>query len=345
MTTKESVFLSAERLAVLRQRIAQRIEPNYSAFLKLKQEADGALDRQAEVPETWYVPGYYRDAAGHTRQKGGLEADANAAYKLALCYQMMGDERYAQAAASLAAAWVVGIKNLRTEDDSRLSFSYHFPALIFGESLIHGSPAWTDERRSAFELFLSDRALAMNTMERENNWGNWGLVLVLAIAARLDRADLFAQGLARWKEFIDRQIAADGHLPHEVGRNNGMGERGIWYTHFSLMPQTLAAEILRVNGKDLGESDSSIYDYVSPQGRTLRMAYECSAPWARDPLSFPYFKGRGPDEMRGTDYVSYYEILHPRWPNTDAAAMLAALRPLSATHSAPALTFTHGEKL
>ena len=66
MTTKESVFLSAERLAVLRQRIAQRIEPNYSAFLKLKQEADGALDRQAEVPETCYVPGYYRDAAGYT---------------------------------------------------------------------------------------------------------------------------------------------------------------------------------------------------------------------------------------------------------------------------------------
>ena len=49
--------------------------------------------------------------------------------------------------------------------------------------------------------------------------------------------------------------------------------------------------------------------------------------------------------MRGTDYVSYYEILNPRWPNADAAAMLAALRPLSATHSAPALTFTHGEAL
>jgi len=338
MTTIASVFLSTDRLAVLRQRIVQKIEPNTSAYFKLKQEADGELGRQAEVPETWYVPGYYRDAAGHIRMKAGLEADANAAYKLALCYQMTGDERYAEVVARLAEAWATGIKTLRSEDDSRLSFSYHFPALIFGESLIYGSPAWNVEQREVFERFLSERALAMNTMERDNNWGNWGLVLVLAIAARLGRADLFAQGTARWKEFIDRQIAADGHLPHEVGRNNGVGEHGIWYTHFSLMPQTLAAEILRVNGVDL-------YGYVSPQGRTLRTAYECAAPWARNPLSFPYFKGQDPSEMKGTDYVSYYEILHPRWPDADAAAMLAEMRPLSATHSAPALTFTHGENL
>ena len=336
--TTASVFLSIERLAVLRQRIAQKTEPNYSAYLKMKQEADGELERHPEVPATWYVPGYYRDAAGHNRTKGGLEADANAAYKLALCYQMTGEARYAETAARLVEAWATGIKTLRTEDDSRLSFSYHFPALVFAESLIHGAPAWTGERQKAFELFLSERALAMNTMERDNNWGNWGLVLVLAIAARLGDVELLAQGSARWKEFIDRQIAEDGHLPHEVGRNNGVGERGIWYTHFSLMPQTLAAEILLVNGVDT-------YDYVSPQGRTLRTAYECAAPWARSPGSFPYFKGQDLGELRGTNYVSYYEILHPRWPNADASAMLAALRPLSATHSAPALTFTHGEPL
>ena len=109
MTMTPSVFLSTERLAELRQRIAQKLEPNYSAYLKLKQEADGELDRQAEVPEIWYVPGYYRDADGHNRTKGGLEGDANAAYRLALCYQMTGDERYAGAVARLAGAWSTGI--------------------------------------------------------------------------------------------------------------------------------------------------------------------------------------------------------------------------------------------
>ena len=71
MTTTPSVFLSTERLAELRQRIAQKIEPNYSAYLKLKQEADGELGRQAQVPETWYVPGYYRMLPGITVPKAG----------------------------------------------------------------------------------------------------------------------------------------------------------------------------------------------------------------------------------------------------------------------------------
>jgi hypothetical protein len=218
-----------------------------------------------------------------------------------------------------------------------LSFSYHFPALILAADLIQGFYGWPTARQEAFGQFLREKALPMNTMSRKNNWGNWGLVLVMACAAWLRNDELIEQGVTRWKEFIERQIAEDGHLPHEVHRNNGRGERGIWYTHFSLMPQTLAAEIARVHG------GVDLYDYVSPKGRTLRQAFECIAPWARDPATFPYFQGDDLQDLRGTDYVSYFEILNARWPNADAAAMLDGLRPLTANHSAPHLTFTHGD--
>ena len=332
------VFLSAARLETLRRRIARQAAPTYPAYLQLQAAAGALLERQPHVPETWYVPGYYRDAQGHITLKLALEEDANAAYQLALCWQMTGEERYAAAAARLARAWAVGPKVMRTEDDSRLCFSYHFPALVFAEALLRGSPAWSAADAAAFGAFLRERALAMNTMERENNWGNWGLVLVLAIAASTGDAALLAQGAARWAEFLDRQVAPDGHLPLEVVRNNGVGEHGIWYTHFSLMPQTLAGEILRVAGQDL-------FELVSPQGRTLRMAFERSAPWAHDPASFPYFKDPDKSKLSEPDYISYYELLNARWPNPHAAAMLAAQRPLSATHSAPCLTFTHGDLL
>jgi hypothetical protein len=338
MTPFTHVFLTDERLAALRQRIDQRVEPNYSAYLQLKREADGELGREAHVPEVWYVPGYYTDAEGHRRTKYALEGDANAAYQLALVYRITGDQRYAAAAARLIAAWAKGPRTMRSEDDSTLSFSYHFPALIFAESLIRGTPAWRAEQQQTFATFQKEQALPLNTMARQNNWGNWGLVLVLAIAASTGDAELFAQGAARWKEFLDIQIAPDGHLPHEVGRNNGVGERGIWYTHFSIMPQTLAAEILRVNGVDL-------YDYVTPQGRTLRTAYEWILPHARDPRGFPYFRGADISEQKGIDYVSYYEILNTHWPHPVAQSMLNQMRPLSATHCAPALTFTHGDLL
>jgi hypothetical protein len=332
-----TVFLSPARLARLRERIAARREPTWSAYGQMLAEADAQLARAPHVPETWYIPGYYTDPQGHIQSKEALAGDANAAYTLALAYQLSSGEHYARAAARLAAAWSVGPKKLRHENDSTLSFSYHFPALIFAEDLLRGSPAWDGAQAAAFRAFIIERALTLNCMERENNWGNWGLVLVLAVAASAGLPQLFAQGAARWKEFIERQIAPDGHLPLEVGRNHGRGEHGLWYTHFSLMPQTLAAEILLVNGVD-------VYDYVSPRaGVGLRAAYERAAPWARDPATFPYFKGSDVREQSGTDYVSYYEILHPRWPNPDAAAMLSALRPLTATHCAPWLTLTHGE--
>jgi hypothetical protein len=332
-----TVFLSDQRLRTLRQRIADRVEPTFSAFWKIRQVAASRTNYQPHVPETWYVPGYYRDAQGHTTSKRGLQEDANLAYTFALHYRMTDEVRSAEAAARLIDAWA-GLQNLRTEDDSKLSFSYHFPALILAADLIVGFDGWPAERQEAFRTFVRKKALPMNTMDRANNWGNWGLVLVLASAAWLGDATWFGRGVDRWEAFIEHQIAEDGHLAHEVHRNNGVGERGIWYTHFSLMPQTIAAEIARVNGVDL-------YDYVALNGRTLRQAYERVVPWARDPSTFPYFRGEDKSELKGTDYVSYFEILNPRWPNEDAMAMLAQRRSLTANHCTPHLTFTHGDLL
>ena len=219
--------------------------------------------------------------------------------------------------------------------NSMLSFSYHFPAFIFAADLLKNAPEWPPAQQKTFQDFVRDKALPMNTMARRNNWGNWGLVLVLSAAAYLHDQALFLTGITRAQQFIDEQIADDGHLPLEVIRNNGVGERGLWYTHFSLMPQTLASEIARVNGVD-------VFDYRSPHGHTLRQAFERVTPWTRHPETFPYYKGADLNGQQGTDYISYWEILNAHWPNADATAMLAAKRPLTAGTSAPDLTFTHG---
>lgn len=332
-----AVFVSRARLDTLRQRIARKAEPTYGAWQKVKTEADAQLDRAPRVPPVWYVPGFYTDAEGHRAAKGSLQDDANAAYTLALAYRVTGEEKYARSAARLIDAWA-GLRELKRENDSTLSFSYHFPALIFAADLIEDWSGWPAERQQAFRRFVREKALPMNTMDRANNWGNWGLVLVLAAAAYLDDQAIFQRGVARWKEFIAEQIAPDGHLTHEVGRNNGKGDYGIWYSHFSLLPQTIAAEIARVNGVDL-------YDYAAPNGRTLRQAFERLSPWALHPAAFPYFKGNDPSKLHSTDYVGYFEILNARWPNAAAMEMLRKHRPLSPSHSAPHLTFTHGEPL
>jgi hypothetical protein len=113
--------------------------------------------------------------------------------------------------------------------------------------------------------------------------------------------------------------------------------RGIWYSHFSLFPQTIAAEILRVAARDL-------YDWRSPEGHTLCQAFEPLAGWTRDPASFPYWDD-APSKLRGVTYFSYFEILHAHWPNDDAAIVLRNARPMTARHSVPVITFTHGDLL
>ncbi|MFP4172876.1 MAG: alginate lyase family protein, partial [Candidatus Hydrogenedentota bacterium] len=328
------VFIDEERIDVLRERIELEEAPTAGAFEELMAREAELLAHEPEVPDVWYVPPYYQDAGGHRESKEALKRDANNAYRLALLYRLTEEEEYAEAAVRLIEPWT-DLEELETHHDSSLSFSYHFPSMIFAADLLRASEAWTSSLEEEFSVWIRERALPMNTMDRQNNWGNWGLVLVMAIAAFTENDELFKEGVERWKHFIEVQIAEDGHLPHEVTRNDGIGERGIWYTHFTLMPQTIAAEIAYVNGVDL-------YDYESPSGRTLEQAFRRVAAWALNPDTFPYFQAGEGREQRATDYVGYFEILNTRWPDDAATEMLEQKRPIDPDHSAPVITLTHG---
>ena len=92
-----------------------------------------------------------------------------------------------------------------------LSFSYHFPSMVFGADLLAAWPGFSVARQDAFRRFYRETALPLNTMDRDNNWGNWGLVLVLACARHLGDDELLNRGERRWKELLDRQIDDHGH--------------------------------------------------------------------------------------------------------------------------------------
>lgn len=329
------VYLTTERIQEIQEDIREQRQPVYEAFLQLQEYISQHSGIVPDVPQTWYVPGFYDDAEGHRQAKNGLRDQANTAYALALMFRLTGDTRYADRSVKIIHAWATELHSMSKKHDSTLSFSYHFPAMIFAADLLRGQNIWPQDSQANFELFLREKALPMHTMDRENNWGNWGLVLTSAIAAYLEDEQLFNQSVSRWKYFIGHQIAEDGHLPHEVDRSGGM--RGIWYSHFTLMPQTIAAEILSVNGADP-------YSYESPSGRNLQMAFETIAEWTHAPETFPYWDGET-SELRGVDYFSYFEILNSLWPNRHAEALIEENRPLTANHSAPFLTLTHGQPI
>ncbi|MDA3875321.1 MAG: alginate lyase family protein, partial [Kiritimatiellae bacterium] len=268
--TFQSVFVTNEKIDSLRTDIEAEKEPALSAWADVLSTAEAGLDRTPVVPSTWWVPWYYVQPEEHNRLKNGLRDDANTAYAQALAYRITGESRFAGSAIRLLNEWTGGIETMSKEEDSTLSFCNLFPAFIFAADLLREGDEWAEKDQERFKRFLRERALPMNCMEKENNWGNWGMLLVAACGAYLGDADLLNSCAARWTYMIDTQIAEDGHLPREVDRNEG--RHGVWYSHFALLPQTLVAEILRVNGTDL-------FDYVSPEGRSLRLACERLIPW------------------------------------------------------------------
>ncbi len=327
------VFISDARIKALKTAVDDKSEPQYSAFLALEKEADANINHTPSPPSIWYVPGYYRDAEGHRTAKEGLQNDANLSYTFALCYRITGDKKYAESAMRIINAWASQVDSMSRADDSLLSFSYHFPPMVFAADLLRNTRVWPESQQKVFSIFLRDNAYDMNTMHRKNNWGNWGIVLAASCAAYLEDTEKLLTCANRWKYFIESQIDEDGVLPHEIHRNNGRS--GVWYSHFSLMPQTLAAEILYNNGYDL-------YEYVSPNNRSLKLAYTGPlAEWSANPASFPYWDG-DPSLISGYNYYSYFEILNRHWQNETVIKLLKENRPLTARHSAPHLTLTHG---
>ncbi|MFE5309591.1 alginate lyase family protein [Isoptericola sp. NPDC056605] len=339
------VFLGEAKLAELRDRVTRN--PQDIAWQDVLAQAERAVSRDAQAPEIWEVPPFYAGADANRAAKHALLDDANQAYAAGIAYSVTGEEVYAEAAAKMIRAWS-HVQEVRTTEDSGLTFSYHFPAMIFAADLIDDYDGFSAGDRAAFTAFLRGGSLNANTMDRTNNWGNWGMVLVIATAAYLEDEALFQTAVHRWKYFVEHQIDADGTLPLEISRNDGTGSHGIWYTHFTLQPQTIAAEIALVNGVDL-------YDYRSPSGRSLRQAYEAVSGWVAEPETFPVWQGdpSGMTNVRTIEYVfdgrqvrestvSYFEILNAHWPSEAADSVLVADRPVSTLHTSPYLTFTHG---
>ncbi len=351
MAGTHPVYLSDARIEILRDRVNNRLEPNYTAWLELLKGADAALVASPPlVPETLRSFSPYKDPKHHEADKGSntFSRDALASFRLALAYRITGEERYAVGAVRLIRAWSDGLKVIEAKhQNTSLNVSVFMPCFIIAADLLSRSPSFTPADRTAFNGFLRNVVLASDSaglcMKRTNNWANFGTLLAMTAGSYLDDRNLFDRGVARWKQLVEMQMDADGTLREEVSRPGGSdkspGAMGLWYSNFSLFPATLAAEVARVNGVDL-------YGYTTPSGKSLRLAYVRLLPWIKDPRSFPYYKGSGdPAKLTGIFLIPYFEMLVPRWPEPGAADILRSHRPVRTNHCIPDETFTHGDLL
>lgn len=263
LTKKETwkhsaVFISDQKIKTLQNKIAMKIEPTHSIWLQTKKRCDHALNISPKAVERWAIPGFYDDPELQQKLIRSLQEDAISAYEEALCYRLTGEDKYARKTKDILSAWMSTLKSSDTnQSDSKLSMSELFPMMIAAADLVHPYSGWDLKSKDKFNFFLRKIILPLNSMlPKKNNHANWGTLLVLSSAAYLDDAELFKVGENRLKELIDTQIKSDGTLPMEMDRSDTKnwhggptkGKNGIWYTNYALMPTTLSAEILLLNG-------------------------------------------------------------------------------------------------
>ncbi len=340
----QGIFISEERITQLRDRINSKTEPNFSAWLQVKKACDEGLSKEPHAVAKWAIPGFYDGHADHENAVDGLHKDTTLAYDEALCFQISRDSKYAKESARLIDAWAMTLKEADPSlADTKLSMNEFFSPMIVAADLLENSGAWSEVQKIRFHKFISEIVLPLNTMEpKTNNHANWGVLLVLCIAAYNDDLALFEKAEARIKALMDLQIGADGTMQLEVDRSDNKnwhggpnrGKNGLWYSNYALTAMTMSAEVLRLNGRDL-------FEYKTASGKSMRLAFEKTARWDRYPEEFPFYQSNHGDLM-GAHAVSNFEILNQHWKNENATDLLEELRPLTSAAGMPHLTLTHG---
>jgi hypothetical protein len=242
-----------------------------------------------------------------------LRKESIAAYHLGLCYGISKDAKYRSKVEEILDSWAHTTTKIGT-DQGKDAFNFYFPFALMGASLSSDDPHWN---QTDLRTFVRNMVLPANNMDKANNHGSWGVLLVAAAGGYLKDPAVVDQARKRWLELVHSQVAADGSLPLEICRSNTSdwcggdtkGMKGMAYTHYDLEPTAIAAEIFRNQGKDV---------YATPEGSLLGKAYKRAADWTLHPETFPYYAAND-GKLIGVDNIDYFYILQQRFPNEDGA--------------------------
>ena len=245
-----------------------------------------------------------------------LKRESLAVYRLALCFEISKDPKYSSKAEGILDGWAATTTKIGT-DQGKDAFNFYFPYALMGAYILRHDANWSDQ---AFPTFVWKVVIPANNAAKANNHANWGVLLLAASGGYLDDPAILKQARSRWLELMRSQVAADGSLPLEICRSDTSdwcggvtkGIKGMAYTHFTLEPTAIAAEIFQNEGMSV---------YSTPEGQLLCKAYRRAAQWTLHPETFPYFESNH-GKLEGLDHVDYFYILQERCPNPDGAAVM-----------------------
>ena len=285
----------------------------------LKRRCDKELEVKAAPVETMEPPSHYTSTGTtHDPAEAMLNHDSNMAYHAAVCYALTQDIRYAVHAQQIIDAWASTLKEVKG-GQGESSCNFYMPPMIIAASVVRDVNHWND---AGFKVLLDKTVRKTTHDKRDNNHGTWGVLLDSCIGFYLGDEALIKKAKNRWNELICHQVDKEGVLFLEIARSNtnnfsggpDKGVNGIHYTHYTLLPATLTAEIFRSQGDDL---------YSMPGGEFLRRAFVKAAAFTLKPETSPYYESNHGVLNGVYSSTSYFAVLNKRYPCADATALLS----------------------
>jgi Alginate lyase len=326
-------FYTQAQIDYVKKQIAAHAEPWSSAYTRLMNSVAAKKNTQPNVPAVFNVPGYYEDKAAFFASTHEMTTDADAAYMMALAYQLNGDQNLADRSARILGAWAhtnTGISG----HDGQLTMAYMGVGLVLAGELLGNYPGWAAGDRAAFQNWVRTVYIAQGAgaiQDRTNNWGEWGTFGVIAADHFLDDADGLAAETGKLEHHIDQAIAADGSMPDETSR----GQAGIWYTFFSLAPMTAAARVVENSG------GPNLFTWTSPSGRRMDTAITYLFNALQQPSSWTFAQNATvPNGPRDDWAYDMFEAMSDQFNNPQYAAYAAQRRPIMTSGHHYAWTFS-----
>jgi hypothetical protein len=290
-------------ISLLRSQADQRLGMKPVSVMEKSRtpESGNKHDYMSQAPYFWYdsskpngLPYMRRDGQRNPEiytitDRTYLGELSSAVRVLALTWYLTGDEKYAQKAAGLLRHWFI-------EDSTRMNPNLEYAQAVPGVNngrgtgiiesvsltgipdaagLLEGSSSWTEKDAAALRQWYAQYLDWMlnsrngkNEHAAKNNHGTWYLAQAVDFALYTGNTAKARQLAEEGKGLIDKQIKADGRMPLELARTNGLG-----YSTFNLQAFFALSTLSRTAGADC-------WNYRNADGAGIRTALDWLTPYA-----------------------------------------------------------------
>ena len=269
----------------MKERIANNVEPQRTAFDELISEASAQLAFVPDAPATMDIMGGYEPNSNLSEMREWLWRNCHAAYTCALAYAFTDETVYAEKAKEVLMDWA-NTGTTFTGGDRGLQLGSWFSPMLYAADLIYDYVEWSEAERNVFRSWWRNNCVldgdVLDVMRRkDNNWKDAGILGILSAAVVLEDTLYLKEALIQLKSYFfsrtDEYVRLPGpgwkikkdengaYLPREVVRNEGSS--GLTYTAYALTTMVQCLEIARYSGFNFWynstEEEATIEDVIN----------------------------------------------------------------------------------